>query len=158
MQAPILQHHSAQRPNPRCALCHHPQELCTLLKACHNSVAAPWVFLTTLFRVIMVHPHTLGVWGSAEHMELQRAYQLYRDQHQSAGTPMPHFHVQLQNILATTYPSSAPPAASMPMSMPLPPHMQYAAAAVAAAAQANVMAGAPQQQPMPHWMPARPVA
>jgi hypothetical protein len=70
----------------RGSMAHHPdlttfkpQELCTLLKACHShiNIAPPWVFLSSLLRLLGAHPHMADSWTAAERCELQRACQLF---------------------------------------------------------------------------------
>jgi hypothetical protein len=46
------------------------QELCTLLKACHNSAAATGSFLGPLFKVLLLHPRLVEGWSRAEQEEL----------------------------------------------------------------------------------------
>jgi hypothetical protein len=54
-----------------------PQELCTLLKACHSNIAPPWVFLGSLLRLLSAHPAMADSWTTAERLELHKACQLY---------------------------------------------------------------------------------
>jgi hypothetical protein len=68
----------------RGSMAHHPdlstfkpQELCTLLKACHTGIAAPWVFLGALLRLLSAHPTMADAWTTAERLELHRACQLF---------------------------------------------------------------------------------
>jgi hypothetical protein len=58
-----------------------PQELCTLLKACHSNIAAPWTFLATLLHTVSMQPHLIEGWSTVERTELQRAKVLFA-QHQ----------------------------------------------------------------------------
>ena len=58
-----------------------PQELCTLLKACHSNIAAPWTFLATLLNTVSMQPHLIEGWSTVERTELQRAKVLFA-QHQ----------------------------------------------------------------------------
>ncbi|GBF95057.1 hypothetical protein Rsub_07558 [Raphidocelis subcapitata] len=55
-----------------------PQELVTLLKACHSGVAPPWGFLSALLQLLAHNPAAVDHWSQAERAELQRAYLLYR--------------------------------------------------------------------------------
>ncbi|KIY99464.1 hypothetical protein MNEG_8495 [Monoraphidium neglectum] len=64
------------------ALGFKPQELCTLLKACHTGVAPPWAFLSALLDLLAARPAAVDGWGLAEKAELQRAYVLYSQQQQ----------------------------------------------------------------------------
>lgn len=68
----------------RGSMAHHPdlntfkpQELCTLLKACHTNIAPPWVFLSSLLRLLSAHPGMADSWTTAERLELHRACQLF---------------------------------------------------------------------------------
>eukprot|EP00879_Flechtneria_rotunda_P005744 GHRR01006045.1.p1 GENE.GHRR01006045.1~~GHRR01006045.1.p1 ORF type:complete len:810 (+),score=341.24 GHRR01006045.1:739-3168(+) len=54
-----------------------PQELCTLLKACHTNIAPPWAFLGSLLQLLSAHPSITDAWTAAERLELHRACQLY---------------------------------------------------------------------------------
>eukprot|EP00775_Hariotina_reticulata_P005241 gene5241-5476_t len=54
-----------------------PQELCTLLKACHTKIAPPWAFLGSLLQLLSAHPSMADCWTAAERLELHRACQLY---------------------------------------------------------------------------------
>lgn len=56
-----------------------PQELCTLLRASHNMLAEPWVFLINLFKVISVRPNIISLWTVSEQHELHKARQLLQD-------------------------------------------------------------------------------
>lgn len=68
----------------RGSMAHHPdiatfkpQELCTLLKACHSNIAPPWTFLGSLLRLLSAHPAMADSWTTAERLELHKACQLY---------------------------------------------------------------------------------
>eukprot|EP00878_Enallax_costatus_P012598 GHUV01013157.1.p1 GENE.GHUV01013157.1~~GHUV01013157.1.p1 ORF type:complete len:745 (+),score=296.48 GHUV01013157.1:610-2844(+) len=61
-----------------------PQELCTLLKACHANIAPPWVFLGSLLQLLSTHPAMADSWTAQERLELHRACQLYLV-HQTEG-------------------------------------------------------------------------
>ncbi|GBF91445.1 hypothetical protein Rsub_04185 [Raphidocelis subcapitata] len=61
-----------------------PQELCSLLKACHTGAAPPWAFLATLLRALSLNPSAVDGWSAAEKAELQGAYLLF-SQHQAAA-------------------------------------------------------------------------
>jgi hypothetical protein len=61
-----------------------PQEVCTLLKACHSGVAPPWAFLSALLAVLAQHPAVVDNWSAAEKAELQRAYLLFNQQQAAA--------------------------------------------------------------------------
>ncbi|WIA11940.1 hypothetical protein OEZ85_012022 [Tetradesmus obliquus] len=54
-----------------------PQELCTLLKACHANIAPPWAFLGSLLQLLGNHPQMADSWTAAERLELHRACQLF---------------------------------------------------------------------------------
>lgn len=54
-----------------------PQELCTLLKACHANIAPPWTFLGSLLQLLSTHPSMADSWTAQERLELHRACQLY---------------------------------------------------------------------------------
>lgn len=54
-----------------------PQELCTLLKACHANIAPPWTFLGSLLQLLSNHPTMADAWTAAEKLELHKACQLY---------------------------------------------------------------------------------
>ena len=55
-----------------------PQELCTLLKACHSGAAPPWALLEALFAVLAARPAAVDGWAAAERAELARAVELYQ--------------------------------------------------------------------------------
>ncbi|KAI8473925.1 MAG: hypothetical protein J3K34DRAFT_518636 [Monoraphidium minutum] len=71
------------------ALTFKPQELCTLLKACHTGAAPPWGFLATLLHLLALHPAATDSWSALEKAELQRAYVLF-SQHQAAAAQAAH--------------------------------------------------------------------
>jgi hypothetical protein len=68
-----------QRGRHDAAISFKPQELCTLLKACHSNIAPPWNFLATLLLAVDAAPHLVESWGTAERTELQRARLLFNN-------------------------------------------------------------------------------
>ena len=69
---------------PLSAATFKPQELSTLLKACHSGIAPPWAFLAALFRLLSVAPALADGWQASERAELMRAHALLRQQQQEA--------------------------------------------------------------------------
>jgi type II secretory pathway pseudopilin PulG len=68
-----------QRGRHDAAISFKPQELCTLLKACHSNIAPPWNFLATLLLAVDAAPHLVDSWGPAERTELHRARLLFNN-------------------------------------------------------------------------------
>jgi hypothetical protein len=55
-----------------------PQELCTLLKACHTGISPPWGFLAALLHALSLNPGAIDNWSASEKAELQRAAALFQ--------------------------------------------------------------------------------
>ena len=82
-------HHERGGSHDGGGLSFKPQELVTLLKACHTLVAPPWAFLGALLSLLAAHPGAVDHWAGPEKAELQRAYLLYRG-HQAEQAAAAH--------------------------------------------------------------------
>lgn len=119
---------AAYRLDRRCnsgQLAFKPQELCTLLRATHSNIAAPWRFLAKVHAMVTAFPHLVQPWSAAERVELERALALldaYRTTRLLQQLQVDQQRV-LQDQLAALVISSqiATPSGAMPVRHALPP-------------------------------------
>ena len=102
-----------------------PQELCTLLRATHSNIAAPWRFLAKVHAMVTAFPHLVQPWSAAERVELERSLALldaYRTTCLLQQLQVDQQRV-LQDQLAALVISSqiATPSGAMPVRHALPP-------------------------------------